>query len=299
MSLIMKYMKWVSKLQYKKQGITDASFDPLKLRETNDESMKWLKPEKGISFRPVQLGSMPGEECTPQNAKDECVILYIHGGGFVAGNAETSRYFASAVCRATGYRVYTCSYRLAPEHPSPAMQEDCISGYEALLALYPDTPIVVMGDSAGAHLTLTTTLWVREKGLRLPACVALSSVPVTWDGTIDRSKNAEKDATLLQSTLDQMTEVVFPDKTTRSDWLASPIYGDYTGFPPVYIVYDADELLAPDSEALIKKLNAAGVQTQVHIEHGAFHAFTNLGYMLPEAKAVLLEIAACIESIIR
>lgn len=298
-SFAMKIMKTMMRLQpgFRSLGKSDT-VDWVKFRAMSDRSMEALKPAKGVSFRSVRLGSMDGEVCTPASVRNSAVIFYIHGGGFVAGNAKTSRAYASAIAAKTGFPVYTCTYRLAPEHPAPAMQEDCLSGYEALLALYPDTPIVLLGESGGAHLALTTALLAKEKGLRLPACVAAYSVPLAWDGSLNeqRAKNEKSDIQLSVMALDCLADSFCPDAAKRMDWLISPRYADYAGFPPLYLSWAENEVLAADSKLLEQLAKQASVNVVTHPMPDAFHAFVTLAGMLPEADEILQETKQFIEN---
>ena len=298
-SFAMKIIKAMMRLQpgFRSLGKNDT-VDWIKFRAMSDRSMEALKQAKGVSFRSVRLGSMDGEVCTPASMRNNAVIFYIHGGGFVAGNAKTSRAYASAIAAKTGFPVYTCTYRLAPEHPAPAMQEDCLSGYEALLAMYPDTPIVLLGDSGGAHLALTTALLVKEKGLRFPVCVVAFSVPLAWDGSLNeqRAENEKTDIQLSVKALDCLADSFCPDTAKRKDWLVSPRYADYTGFPPLYLSWAENEVLAADSELLEQLAKQAGVPVTAHPMPDAFHAFVTLAGMLPEADTILEETKRFIEN---
>jgi monoterpene epsilon-lactone hydrolase len=288
-SIAMQMTKKMMKEQYALQGTNrpDGSFDPMKMREASDASMLMLPPEQGVVFEPVQLGIMPGEKCTPEKHSDEAVIFYIHGGGLVAGNARTSRFYASVLANATGYTVYTASYRLAPEHKCPSMQEDCVSAYEALLALYPDTPIALVGESGGAYLSVTTSLLAKERGLRLPAAVAAYSVLIDLSGELTFTKNVETDVSLSPHALAVLADTCCPDADMRRDPIVSPLYADYAGFPPLLLAWDASEILAVHSEKLSALCQAAGVELQAKGYDDAFHAFPTLGHMIPESEEVL------------
>lgn len=296
-SIAMQMTKKMMKEQYAQQGINSASaFDPMQMRTYSDSSMLMLPVEEGVRFEPVQLGIMPGEACVPEKYSADAVLFYIHGGGLVAGNAQTSRSYAAVLANASGHTVYTASYRLAPENTWPAAQEDCLSAYEALLEKYPETPIVLIGESGGAFLSIVTTLLAREKGLRLPAVVAAYSAPLAWDGTVDRSRNKDTDVSLTEEALQQMAELYCPDTWLRKSWQVSPLHADYTGFPPLLLRWDESEILAADCELLKAKAEAAGVEVQAKGYDDAFHAFPTLGHMLPESEEVLQDTIAFIRA---
>ena len=297
-SIAMQMTKKMMKEQYALQGTNrpDGSFDPMKMREASDASMLMLPPEPGVVFEPVQLGIMPGEKCVPSQHSDEAVIFYIHGGGLVAGNAQTSRFYASVLAKATGYTVYTASYRLAPEHKCPAMQSDCISAYEALLEMYPDTPIALVGESGGAYLSVTTALLAKERGERLPAAVAAYSVLIDLSGELKFTKNVDADVSLSPHALAVLADTCCPDTEMRRDWLVSPLYADFAGFPPLLLAWDESEILAVHSEKLAELCEAAGVEVQAKGYDDAFHAFPTLGHMIPESEEVLQNTIAFIRA---
>lgn len=284
-SMAMQLTKKMMKEQYAGINSKEGAFDPMKMRAASDASLLLLPPEPGVSFTVCRLGILEAEECLPRDVKPGAVLFYIHGGGLVAGNAQTSRYYAAVLANATGWPVYTASYRLAPEHVYPAFIEDCLSGYEALCEKYPDTPIVLLGESGGAYLSVMTALLARENGLRLPAAVAAYSVIIDVQGQIDRSANEESDVSLSSHALAELWKVAFPDESQRA--AASPITYDFTGFPPLLLAWDACEILAADSEKLSEIARAAGVAVWAKGYDNAFHAFPTMGHMLPESEEVL------------
>lgn len=288
-STAMQMTKKMMAQQYRLQGTVgeSGSFDPMKLRQANEASLQMLPPEPGVTFTEEKLGILDAELCTCGNVKEDAVIIYIHGGGLVAGNAATSRNYASILANATGYRVYSCSYRLAPEHIYPAAVEDCVSGYRACTQKYPDTPIFLVGESGGAYLSLVTALLAKEQGIRMPAAIAIYSVVADLTGTIDRSANAATDISLSESAMAHIADIYCPDKARRSEAAASPMNGDYKGLCPILLAWDDSEILAADSKLVEKLAREAGVEVHAKGYPDAFHAFPTLGHMLPESEEVL------------
>lgn len=299
-SIAMQMTKKMMKEQYAIQGTNreDGIFDPQVMRKASDDSMLMLKPEKGVCFTERKLGSLEAEACVPEKSDGSAVVLYIHGGGLIAGNAKTSRYYASIVANATGWTVYSCSYRLAPEYTCPAMQDDCISGYEALVGEYPNTPIVLIGESGGAYLAVITALTAKERGLRLPAAIAVNSVLIDLSGALteERAKNAATDVSLSANALRQISALCCPEEALRTGWRISPLYGDYTDFPPLFLSWDAGEILAADSLKLMELVRAAGGVAEGRGCPDAFHGFQTMGHILPESEEVLRNTIAFIRA---
>lgn len=147
--------------------------------------------------------------------------------------------------------------------------------------------MVLIGESGGAYLSLGTAIRARDKNLRLPACVALYSVLVQLDGNPERRRNDKTDMSLSADMIDVISALVCPDETMRESAEVSPIYADMKGLPPMIVAYDDGEVLAYDSEKLIDKLKASGVEVSAKAYSGAFHAFPAMGKMFPESAEVL------------
>jgi len=109
-------------------------------------------------------------------SKDEPVIFYTHGGGYVSGSCDDHRNVVAKIVKESGIRALLFEYRLAPEHPFPAAIEDSITAYNWLSGQgVSPSKIVIFGESAGGGLCLATLLALKDKGLPLPAAgIALS-----------------------------------------------------------------------------------------------------------------------------
>lgn len=119
-------------------------------------------PPEGITVEPVSLGGRRGEWLIPTTGASDAAVLYLHGGGYCIGSLDTHRQLAGRIAVATGCRVVTLDYRLAPEHPFPAAVDDATAAYRDLLSLgmLPER-IAIAGDSAGGGLTVSVLLALR------------------------------------------------------------------------------------------------------------------------------------------
>ena len=103
----------------------------------------------------VDHGAVPLHWVSVRRRRDDWVILYLHGGGYVAGSPLTHIGLAGRIARLTGLQVVLPEYRLAPEHPAPAAFDDATAAHAALLAKgWPADRIILGGDSAGGGLAL-------------------------------------------------------------------------------------------------------------------------------------------------
>ena len=123
-----------------------------------------------VTVDTVKVGNITCAMLSPKDELSNGVILYLHGGGYVAGNLDYACGFASVLAVRCGIRVFTVEYRLAPEHPYPAALDDAMDAYGYLLSGgYEPSRIALCGDSAGGGLCYALCQKLRDKGRTLPA----------------------------------------------------------------------------------------------------------------------------------
>lgn len=276
------------RMMMKQQGMPmfGKDMDPMILRRNIEASQQMMPLEAGVSIQSIMLGGVEGEACIPESLNEDGVVVYIHGGGLVCGNAFSSRGYATLLAGETKRKVYTLTYRLSPENQYPAAVEDCYQAYKALQVLHSQKPIILVGESAGAYLSITTVLKAKEEGNQLPAAIVPFSPMIDMSGKIDRSENAEKDFTVQPEMVEKIREMYCPGCDLEAP-LLSPIYADYEGFPPMLLAWDTGETLAPDSEILAEKARAANVDVRGKGYDDCFHAFAIAGRGTPESAEVL------------
>lgn len=245
---------------------------------------------ESVSFETLVLGGVGAGLCTPAELIGEGVILYIHGGSFTTGSAQSSQGYASHLAQASGLRVYTVSYRLAPEHPYPAAPEDCMAVYRTLLERHPEQKIALAGGSAGGNLCVAVTLRARAEGLPLPAALALFSPVGDQTNTLpSRRINAEKDCS-IQADIDIEHQTVYLQGANPYCADISPVYADLSGFPPMLIFVDGSEVLLDDSVLLAAHARRDGAKADLRITSGLFHDFPSVGPELPEAADAMKDV---------
>ena len=241
----------------------------------------------GVTYEECELGGIEAELSMPDHAREDAIIIYMHGGGLVCGNARTSRGYASMVAGESRIPVYSTSYRLAPENPYPACVDDCFAAYLAVMEKHPDVPIFLIGESGGAYLSLTTALKARDAGVRIPAAIVLSSPIIDFSGTIDHSHYGWNEITIVEAGIRALAKCYCPDESLRKEPLCSPRFADFTGISPTYVAWDDGETLAADAEILVRKLKAARVPLKWKRFSGCFHAFAPVGRNTPESSELL------------
>jgi len=240
-----------------------------------------------VQLRDTALGRIAALEVLAGDAPQRGTMLWIHGGAFVAGSPRSAVAPAANVARAATVRAVSIDYRLAPEHPHPAAIEDALASYRALLDEVPAGDVVVGGESAGGTLTIALLVAARDAGLPLPraAVVFSPASDLTLSGQSHRNKAAVDrivDAEALRAAFQ-----AYLDGGSAERPLASPLFADLTGLPPILVQCGSYEVLLDDSTRLAARLAAADVAVALEITPGGSHVFQAHGPQLPAAADAL------------
>jgi salicylate hydroxylase len=220
------------------------------------------------------------------------VVLHFHGGGYLIGSAKASLEYASRLAAAVGGVCYTVDYRLAPEHPYPAAIDDAVSAYRALLSRgIPASSILLSGESAGGGLAVALALALRTAGDPLPAGI-LAVAPfcdLTLSGPSVRAFNGD-DPAANRDLLTFMGASYFQGHEP-TDPLVSPLFGDLTGLPPLFITATQSEVLLDDATRLAERAEKAGVDVTLRVVEDSVHVYMIFPF-LPETRSTMDEVAA-------
>jgi epsilon-lactone hydrolase len=233
----------------------------------------------------VQCAGVAAEWITPADCRSERVLLYFHGGAFVARTPDLHAAMVARWCSDLKARALMIDYRLAPEHPYPAAIEDCRVGYSWLLEQGIEARnIVVAGDSAGGNLALATLQHLTTAGAQLPACAVLLSPFL--DMTLSSEsilKNTRSDVMFnlsfgigIRKFYAPASECVNPE--------VSPLFGSFSGLPPLLLQASSSEMVLDDSTRAAALAAAAGVPVQLEIWERVPHVFQGVA-ALPQAAA--------------
>ncbi|MBS1808521.1 MAG: alpha/beta hydrolase [Acidobacteria bacterium] len=252
---------------------------------------------KDVNIHPVNENGIKGEWVWWEGQTDNHVIFYLHGGGYIACSPEVYRPFTAELARQTKARVFALDYRLAPEHRFPAPVEDATNAYRWLLEQGVDPgKMVIGGDSAGGGLTVATLVALRdEESTPLPA-LAFCFSPWTDLASTGPSyvTNDRRDPMFYGETFKPTAEIYLNGAPTTHP-LASPMYADLTGLPPLHAFVSNTEVLFDDAIGLIEKAERCGVQARLHIADRQPHVWPIFVGMIPEAPHTIGEVAELIE----
>ena len=224
----------------------------------------------------LRIDDIPAEWVVAPGADPDLRLLYLHGGGFVSGSGGNYLAMAAHISAAARCAILLPDYRLAPEHHFPAGLEDCIRAHEWMLTAGPFGPApakatFIAGDSAGGGLTLATLLALRDRGRPLP--VAGMPLSACADFTLTgESMRTEKDTIFSVRSMPKIAELYLVNTDPRNP-LASPVFGDYTGIPPLLIQAGEHEMLRDDSVRVAAKARADGVKVTLEVWPGMVHVF--------------------------
>lgn len=242
----------------------------------------------GVTIEVVGVGGVPAELTTPDGAVGESVILYFHGGAFVIGSPRPFRNQSARLSLAAGCQVLTVDYRLAPEHPFPAALDDAVTSYRWLLKQgWDPAQIVLAGDSAGGNLALTTLLRLRDGGDSLPAAgllispwVDLTCSAPSMETNADPRQFAQREGLLEDAAL-------YLQGADPCQPLASPLFADLTGLPPLLIQVGSTETLLDDARRLAERATSAGVDVTLEVWQGMPHEWHLLSALLPPERPLV------------
>jgi epsilon-lactone hydrolase len=252
---------------------------------TDKQQCAYILPD-GVDFTPLTLGGVPALTAAPAGgkAKDGQRILYLHGGGYVVGSLEGYRSLTAHLAVQTGARVDSLGYRLAPEHPYPAALDDALAAYRAILAETSPDRIAIAGDSAGGGLTLALLLAARDEGLPLPSAALLISPWAHLDAREEGSwpRNGHRDPLMSVRGVTFMRNA-YVGSEGEAPLLASPLYADLKGLPPLLIMVGSGEVLLDDAVELARRAADADVRVVLDVRPHMFHGWHSRSGTLAEA----------------
>ena len=252
-------------------------FDNLaKMREVQDKLGRLMQftNRRKTALHKMTVAGVPSATVIPRDELRTGLILYLHGGGYVAGSLDYALGFAGTLALECGMRVLAVEYPLAPENPYPAAIDALVSVYSELISdAYSPETIVLAGESAGGGLIYALLQKIRENNLPMPAgAIAFSPwVDLTMSGE-SHEYNAKRDPSLARSQLEAFKKMYAASQDCKNP-LISPVFADLSGLCPSLIFAGGDEILASDAEMLHASLIASGSESQLTVKPGMWHAY--------------------------
>ncbi len=281
-----------------KENLLDLTGPLDEVRQGVEKMHGKLPVVPNTKFEEVVANGVSGEWCEPESVRGDRVILYFHGGGFQHLSAKAYRAMSSEFGRAAKACVLAVNYRLAPENRFPAAIDDGVSVYRWLLekGISPKS-IAFAGDSCGGGMVVSVLLSVRDAGLPLPAAgvsfLPWADLEVTGETVVTK---ADVDDMSSMESSRMMASSYLGDASPRLP-LASPIYADLSGLPPMMILVGEREVLLDDAIRLARKAAIDGVRVRLDSWPNMIHIFPLFAGLAPEGRAALLDVGQFLEGV--
>jgi acetyl esterase/lipase len=270
------------------------------MRESMAAAMAGFAPPADVRYEPVDAGGVAAEWTVAPGAREDRVLVYLHGGGYCLGGVATHRGLVARLSRTARLRVLSVDYRLAPEHPHPAAVVDAVAAVRFAYAsgLAPSR-VAVGGDSAGGGLALATLLRLRDAGLPLPAAgVCISPwTDLTGSGESVRTR-ADLDPLVDAEDLRILAAAYLGGGDPRAP-LASPLFADLRGLPPLLVHVGTAEILLDDATGFAERARDVGVPVELEVWDDMIHVWHAFADVLPEGVQAIEGIAGFLEKRLR
>ena len=249
---------------------------------------------KQVDWQSIEIEGISGLAVKPfEHADNQRIIVYLHGGGYVVGSPESYRVFLALLAVHCNAQVIAPDYRLSPEHPFPAAQDDCLAVVKSVRESNPNSTLIVMGDSAGGGLSTTTALAYSQ----IDAIVLISP----WvEPTLQTGS-------MVSNEVNDIFTREFLNQSYQAHMQKSDLYdarvnfnnADLSGLPTTYIQAGGGELFHDQIIDFSKRAEQQGVNIEVDIYPTQFHVFQILAPMLKDSKQALVKIADFVRSVSR
>jgi monoterpene epsilon-lactone hydrolase len=279
---------WLSMTQAA-QGNPNQTLE--EVRERVEKRWGGLTAEPGgVDYLDIEVAGLPALWAVPRNSAEDRVIFCVHGGGGVSGSIYTHRKLFGHLAKAIGARALLTEYRQA-QHPAPL--EDTIAAYRWLLDQGLDAErVAVVGDSIGGGLAVSTMLRARELGLPTAAAVLLMSPWVDMAVSSHTFETKRDTEAFFYKEVVGALAAMFLGGADPKDPLASPLYADLSGLPPIYIQVGGDETLLGESIQFDENARKAGVDVRIEVFPDQLHTFQMAAGYSPESDDAIRKLAA-------
>lgn len=221
------------------------------------------------------------------------LLVHVHGGGYVYNPGEAGTGEATLMAAYGGFKVVSIDYRMPPDFPYPAAMDDAMAVWKTVLTRQDPRNIAIFGTSTGGGMTLAMILRAKAEGLALPAAIAPGTPWSDLTETGDSYRTNEWVDNVLVSYhgyLGRAAEL-YANGHDLKDPQLSPIYGDFTGFPPAILTSGTRDLFLSLTVLTHRKLRRAGVEAELQVFEGMSHAQYVFDAFAPETKETFGEIA--------
>lgn len=280
-----------SYLRRLKNSGKDRNRSVFELRHDHDSLLQKFKNAQHVTMRDEQGPTGAYRVFEPKELNYDTVIIHFHGGTLCMGSVESHTPFVSHLASYTQSLVYLPTYRLAPEHAYPASFDDAVTFYRYVTEELniPAEKVIISADSGGGLLTFSLIHRCHQLLIKPPKLLLLFAPAATAE-LIDQddlyADLDERDPLLDVQQIRRFTKAIFGDHPL-DDPMVSPLYADYTAFPPFFSVIGTDELLLDAIRFVHTQAVKAGVDCRLLVQPHCFHGHFMFPGILKEADIAL------------
>jgi acetyl esterase/lipase len=260
-------------------------------------AQKTVREKLGVTLETSTIAGVPVFIITPKDipeANRNRLLVHVHGGGYVYNPGEAGTGEATLMAAYGGYKIISIDYRMPPDFPYPAAMDDAMAVWKEVVKTHDPHQMAIFGTSTGGGMTLAMILRAKQEGLPLPAAIAPGTPWADLTETGDTYKTNEWLDNVLVSYNGYLRHAaeLYANGHDLKDPQLSPIYGDFSGFPPAILTSGTRDLFLSLTVLTHRKLRRAGVEAELQVFEGMSHAQYNFDAFAPETKETFSEIAA-------
>jgi epsilon-lactone hydrolase len=266
-----------------------------KLAAAGAAAQKIVREKLGVTLESTVIGGVKVYILTPKEippANRNRLLVNVHGGGYVYNPGEAGTGEATLIAAYGGFKVISVDYRMPPDDPYPAAMDDAMAVWKEAIKMQDPRNMAIFGTSTGGGMTLAMILRAKQEGLPLPAAIAPGTPWSDLTETGDTYKTNEWLDNVLVSYSGYLTHAaqLYANGHDLKDPQLSPIYGDFTGFPPAILTSGTRDLFLSLTVLTHRKLRRAGVEAELQVFEGMSHAQYTFDPSAPETKEAFTEI---------
>ncbi len=276
---MMPFLRW-SQARFQVQD----SDTLVRFRKRSERLANMMMPlPREVMLENSNVSGVAGDWLIPQNAPDDPVIVFLHGGGIIFGWSNPNRRILAYIAKFSGLRAFGVDYRLAPEHCYPAAHTDCFTVFQTLVQQ--GKQIVLIGESSGGVLALATLLRARAAGLPQPPLCVLISPAVDYGFQDARIWNSGDVFAHPRFVVELHKHYIAGSDTRLPD--LSPVDADLSGLARLYVLAAEHDILRGEAERLVDAAKRYDLKMELTLWPHAWHSWHLFVPQLPEATRAL------------
>jgi len=261
------------------------------------KTLPGLRDKLGVKSEQVTIAGVNCYILTPNDLPEQNrnrLLVHVHGGGYVFAPAESATREAILMAGFGKFKVISIDYRMPPDFPYPAAMDDAMAVWKEVVKTNDPKKMAIFGTSTGGGMTLAMVLRAKTESLPLPAATAPGTPWSDMTKTGDTFFTNEKVDNILVSNDGWLGDAaeLYANGHDLKDPQLSPVYGDFSGFPPTILTSGTRDLFLSNTVRVHRKLRQAGVVADLHVFEGQSHAQYAGDPNAPETKEHFGELTA-------